>query len=82
MVNLLRLVEVAEIMVAIELGRLLVFSRLAPLGVSLTVRAGNVQQLAQLLHQPREDPDLGKPEAVAVIPKAEVVNNNAAFWLS
>jgi hypothetical protein len=59
MSNLLRLVEVAEVVIAVELLGLLRLGLLAPLAMREAVRDLQVQQLTQLIHQPAEHTNLG-----------------------
>jgi hypothetical protein len=62
MVNVLRLVEVAEVVIGVELLGLLGLGLLAPLAMREAVRSLQVQQLTQLIHQPAEHPNLGSSE--------------------
>jgi hypothetical protein len=62
MINLLRLVEVAEVVIAVELLGLLGLGLFAPLAMCEAVGSLEVQQLTQLIHQPAEHPNLGRSE--------------------
>ncbi len=62
MINLLRLVEVAKVVIAVELLGLLGLGLFAPLAMREAVRALQVQQLTQLIHQPAEHTNLKRSE--------------------
>ncbi len=62
MIDLLRLVEVAEVVIAVELLGLFGLGLFAPLAMREAVRALQVQQLTQLIHQSAEHPNLRSSE--------------------